>query len=293
MAERRPGDALDGYLRRLGLAERPAPTYSTLLDLHHRHLDRLPYDNLATMLGRPDPTDAATTMARVATGGNAGYCFHHNGLLEAALRALGFEVARRGASVVDAAGVVGPVDHHVVIVSGLPTPANRGGRWWPDVGFGDGFRDPLPLLEGTYVQGGFTYRVTGGDDDRWTFHHDPRGSFPASTAPRDPLTDEAIAPIHRLLTTPPEGRYTRTLVVERRTAAGVEALRCLTLERVGGAGGGTVEETVLEGYDDWRSALLALGLSLAGAGEDELRALHARMAGVHAEWVLSRELARG
>jgi arylamine N-acetyltransferase len=281
--------ALDGYLARLGLDHRPEPTLATLVDLHHRHLDRLPYDNLAPMLGRPEPTDPALTLERVAAGGNAGYCFHHNGLLELVLRELGFDVVRRGAGLVDADGVHGPTDHHVLVVSGLPTTDNPGGRWWPDVGFGDGFRDPLPLVPGSYTQGHFAYRLEAGEADRWTFRHDPRGSFLASSTPADPLTDAEVATIHRRLTTPPEGRYTRVLVIERRTADGIEKLRCVTRTLTAA----DREEEALTSYAAWRAELVRLGVSLAGVTEDELAALHARMLGAHEEWLLGRELAHG
>jgi arylamine N-acetyltransferase len=87
------------YLSRLGLPGNLAPTTETLTQLQRRHLDAVPYENLAIMLGRPDPTDPGQTLERIAAGGNAGYCFHHNGAFEVALRALGFEVERRSGHV--------------------------------------------------------------------------------------------------------------------------------------------------------------------------------------------------
>lgn len=277
--------SLDGYLARLGLDHRPEPTLDTLVDLHHRHLDTLPYDNLAIMLGRPDPVDPDATLARVAAGGNAGYCFHHNAALEAALRGLGYRVSRRGGAVVDSVGVEGPIDHHVVVVHDLPTPDNPGGRWWADVGFGDGFRDPLPLVPGTYPQGAFTYGIEAGADDRWTFRHDASGSFAANTATAAPLTSETIEAVHARLSTPPDGHYTRILIVERRTADAVEALRCCTHVRTTPEGR---EERFLTEYADWRAALVSLGVSVTGVGEDDLRGLHARMLGAHEVWRLAR-----
>ncbi len=277
--------SVDGYLARLGLDHRPPATLETLVDLQRRHLDTLPYDNLAIMLGRPDPVDPDVTLARIAAGGNAGYCFHHNAAFEAVLRSLGYRTSRRGGAVVDAQGVSGPVDHHVVVVHDLPAPGNPDGRWWADVGFGDGFRDPLPLTPGTYEQGPFTYGIEAGPDDRWTFRQDPSGSFEANTASAEPLTSEFIEVVHARLSTPPEGHYTRILVVERRTADAIEALRCCTFRRITAAGR---EEHELREYADWRAALVGLRVSLAGVGDDELRGLHARMLGAHEEWLLAR-----
>ena len=82
---------IDGYLRRLGIEGRPEATYETLVDLHHRHLDTLPYENLSIMLAAigatraPDAVDPVETLERVAAGGNAGYCFHNNGVFSLAL----------------------------------------------------------------------------------------------------------------------------------------------------------------------------------------------------------------
>jgi N-hydroxyarylamine O-acetyltransferase len=88
-------EALVGYLSRLGLSASPAATVAGLAELQRRHLDAVPYENLAIMLGRPDSTDPGETLGRIAAGGNAGYCFHHNGAFEVVLRALGFAVERR------------------------------------------------------------------------------------------------------------------------------------------------------------------------------------------------------
>jgi hypothetical protein len=40
----------------------------------------------------------------------------------------------------------------------------------------------------------------------------------------------------------------------------------------------------LASYDDWRTAMESLGVSLAGVADAELRSLHARMLAAHAEW---------
>jgi hypothetical protein len=57
------GSALPGNL---------APTAETLGELQRRHLDAVPYENLAIMLGQPDSTDSGQTLERIAAGGNAG-----------------------------------------------------------------------------------------------------------------------------------------------------------------------------------------------------------------------------
>jgi N-hydroxyarylamine O-acetyltransferase len=274
--------SVDGYLARLGLAERPAPTLETLVDLHHRHLDAVPYENLAIMLGRPDPADPAATLARVAAGGNAGYCFHHNGAVDLVLRELGFSVERRPASMLEEVGSSGRLDHLVLVVGGLPTAANPGGRWWPDLGYGDGFRDPLPLVEGVHRQGPFTYRIARLTERGWTFHHDPVGSFVGSVVGAAGVPQGDVDLNHDRLSTPPDGAFTRLLVVQRRDAGGAETIRGVRHVRTG-AGAFTRD---LRTYDGWRTALTGLGVALAGVDEDDLRALHRRMLTSHEEWLV-------
>ena len=88
-------DLVDEYLTFLGYADRPAPTVASLVELHQRHLARVPYENLEIMLGRPPSVAPLDSLARVRRVGRAGYCFHQNGALEVALRELGFAVERR------------------------------------------------------------------------------------------------------------------------------------------------------------------------------------------------------
>src|SRR5215469_7861598 len=128
------------YLSRLGLPGNLAPTAPTLAELQRRHLDVVPYENLAIMLGEPDSTDPNQTLERIASGGNAGYCFHHNGAFEVVLRALGFAVERRSGHV---QGRTTPALNHLVL---LVTVDGR--RWWPDLGLGDAFREPVEVVAG-------------------------------------------------------------------------------------------------------------------------------------------------
>jgi N-hydroxyarylamine O-acetyltransferase len=262
------------YLARLGLAAAPGPTAGGLAELHRRHLDAVPYENLAIMLGRPDPVDPVRTLERVAAGGNAGYCFHHNGAFEAVLRALGFAVERRSGSVWREPGdrAAAPLNHLVLLVT------IDGRRWWPDLGLGDGFRDPVEVVAGPVRQGPFRYEVTEAGPGGWTFLHDPAASsFGGVDVRAGQPSDARVAEAHRALSTPPDGPFTRVLVVQRRDCSGAEALRGIRHQRTGD--GAFTRD--LDRYDDWRDALASLRVSLDGAGDGELRSLHARMHAAH------------
>ena len=259
------------YLSRLGFSAEPGPTVAGLGELQRRHLDAVPYENLAIMLGRPDSTDPGETLERIAAGGNAGYCFHHNGAFEVVLRALGFTVERRPGHVW---GREIPRLNHLVLLVTID-----GRRWWPDLGLGDALRDPVEVVAGEIRQGPFRYEIAEAGAGGWTFRHDPAGSFPGLDVRAGRPADAEVAEAHRVLSTPPDGRFTGVLVAMRRDDTGAEVLRGIQFRRTGEG----AFSRDLAPYAEWRAALESLGVSLAGAGEAELRSLHARMLAVHAQ----------
>ena len=266
------------YLARLGLPGDLAPTGETLVELQRRHLDAVPYENLAIMLGRPDSTNPKQTLDRVAAGGNAGYCFHQNGAFEIVLRALGFSVERRFGQV---QGRPFPRLNHLVLLVTID-----GRRWWPDLGLGDALREPVQVVAGEIRQGPFRYEITDVSDKGWTFWHDPAaGSFPSVQVRAEHPTDAEVAESHRVLSTPPDGRFTRVLVVQRRDDTGASVLRGIRYQRTGDG----AAARNLTSYADWLTVLESLGVSLAGVTVDELRSLHARMLAAHEEWLAANE----
>jgi arylamine N-acetyltransferase len=269
------------YLSRLGFSANPAPTAAGLAELHVRHLDTVPYENLAIMLGRPDSTSPVQTLKRIAAGGNAGYCFHHNGAFEVVLRALGFTVERRFGHVWSTQeSRATPVLNHLVLLVTI-----EGRRWWPDLGLGDGLRNPVEVVEGEISQGPYRYQISGVGAGEWTFKHDRSGSFAAVDVHASHPDDTEVAEAHRMLSTPPDGRFTRVLVVQRRDDTGTETLRGIRHQRTGD--GAFTHD--LAGYGAWRATLVSMGVCLLGVTDGELRSLHARMLAAHAERATASE----
>lgn len=271
------------YLRRLGIDEALPPTLDSLRLIHRRHMQHVPYENLGIMLGPAPSVDPAASLERVGLVGRAGYCLHQNAALELVLRNLGFDVERRHGHVwTDPDRRWAPdLNHLVLVVSGLPSADNPSGRWWPDVGLGEGFLDPLPLIVGEYVEGPFTYRIDEIRDDGWSYTNDPTGSFTGLEVTGRPTDPMAVLEAHTALSTPPDGHFARILVVQRRDETGLDTLRGCVLVRVDADGR---HETDLTTYDDWRAALVGLGVSLDGVDDDDLTALWERCWASHLAW---------
>jgi N-hydroxyarylamine O-acetyltransferase len=131
---------LDSYFARIGYDGPREPTLAVLAALHDRHPRAIPFENLDPLLGRTPRLDLASLQAKLVAGRRGGYCFEHNGLLLAVLRALGFEVTPLAARVQWMAPPerLAPRTHMLLRVD-LPE-----GPFLADVGFG-GLTKTAPL----------------------------------------------------------------------------------------------------------------------------------------------------
>ncbi len=70
---------------------------------------------------------------------------------------------------------------------------------------------------------------------------------------------------HALLSTPPDGHFARILVIQRRDESGLDTVRGCVHVRVDATGRHSTDLTT---YDEWRAALVAIGVSLEGVADD-------------------------
>lgn len=130
------------YFSRIGFEGAAAPEEETLRALHRLHVEAIPFENLDVLMGRPIDIELEAVFRKLVEARRGGYCFEHNTLFAAVLRAIGFEVepllARVRYNV--APDVRTPLTHMILRV-------RHGGRpWLADVGFGGtGSTAPLRL----------------------------------------------------------------------------------------------------------------------------------------------------
>ena len=129
------------YGARIGVSGPLPPTAATLRRLHHAHMLAVPFENLDIHWGRPIVLEEARLFEKLVTKGRGGFCYEQNGLFAMVLRALGFTVDLLEARVGEKPWEDSlPWDH-------LTLQVTLKERWLADVGFGDGFREPLLLDE--------------------------------------------------------------------------------------------------------------------------------------------------
>ena len=124
---------LDAYFARIGYAGPRDASLRTLRALCELHPKAIPFENLDTLMGRVPGLDIAALQAKMIAGARGGYCFEQNGLMEAALTALGFPLQGLAGRVqwglpVDAP--LRPRTHKILRVT------TAEGDWLVDVGFG-------------------------------------------------------------------------------------------------------------------------------------------------------------
>ncbi len=219
---------LDAYLERIGYSGSRAPTLDTLIAVHRAHLLTISYENLDIHLGRALTLDPAQIFAKIVTGRRGGWCYEMNGLFAWALAELGFRVTLLGSAVNRAAAGAAAENNHLILRVDLDRP------YLADVGFGNGFLEPLPLQPGQYQQGFLSYRLTQ-DADRWFFENHAYGGagFDFTLQPRH-LPDFAERCTY--LQTSPASGFVRNLVCHRHTPDGIITLRNASLRTVTASG---------------------------------------------------------
>lgn len=239
--------SVHAYLVRIDYAGPTKPSPETLRALHRAHMFAVPFENLDIHLGRKIVCDEARFLHKIVDEHRGGFCYELNGAFAALLRALGFQVTLLSARVPHADGSDGPEFDHLTLRVDLEEP------WLADVGFGEGFLEPLrlkPAVEQPQI--GRIYRLTDVEgvfhlevkaDDKW------KREYSFTLQPRQ-LSD--FGPMCHYHQTSPASHFTRSRICSMATADGRVTL---TNGKLIETRHGIREERVLAGEQEWQDTL--------------------------------------
>jgi len=225
-----PGFDLEAYLRRTGYRGPRRADLEALRGLHAAHALAIPFENLAIQLGElPLRLDLDSLQAKLVDGRRGGYCFEHNHLFMAALRAFGFEVVPFEARVRMGATALLPRTHMLLEVR------QDGRAWLADVGFGgEGLFHPVPMDGEPTTQPPGRYRVALEGGLRVLQSEQPAGwtdLYAFEPTPREPVDFELA---NWYTSTHPESRFVKTLTAQQLLPDGWRILRGLDFTEVRG-----------------------------------------------------------
>ncbi len=245
------------YLQRINYVGEVRPTEATLRSLHRAHLFTVPFENLDIYLGRKIVCDEDRILHKIVNEHRGGFCYELNGAFAALLRRLGFRVTLLSGRVAREDGTYGPEFDHLALRVDLDEP------WLADVGFGEGFLEPLRLDPGLeQAQRGQIYRVTRIDDGfvlevmaegKW------KKEYAFTLQPREFQDFAGMCHYHQ---TSPDSHFTRQRICSLATP---EGRITLSDEKLIETRAGTRQERSLSGDQEWRAKLRELfGVVLPG-----------------------------
>ena len=222
---------LQAYLDRIGFTGTPRPDLATLRALHRGHALSISYENFDVQLERPVSIDPADAFEKIVRRGRGGWCYEMNGLLGAALEAVGFRVTRLAGGV--HRGTFGDimVGNHLVLLVDLD-----GEPWIADVGFGDGSRDPFPQKEKAFVSDGFDYRLERTDDGWWRLLNHEFGGAPHFDFRTEPADPALLAAKCQELQTSAQSTFVLNAIAQRHAPGEIRMLRGRVFRRLRPAG---------------------------------------------------------
>ena len=237
------GFDLDGYLERVGYRGPRACTLAVLDAVHEAHVSAIPFENLDVLLGRPIRLDPGSLQAKLVAGGRGGYCFEHNSLLAAALRAMGFSVSTLEARVRPLGATAVLPRTHMVLAIRLGSQDVLA-----DAGFGgDGPLRTVPLDGTESIEPLAGFRVAR-EDDVYVLRTDVGGAwrdlYAFSRAPALPVDFEVAS---HYTSTHPTSPFVTTLTAQRTTATARHVLRgrTYTVRTAGGEFTTTLDDVAL------------------------------------------------
>jgi N-hydroxyarylamine O-acetyltransferase len=203
---------LSAYLRRIRFHGSVRPDLATLGAIHRAHQYVIPFENIDVQLRRPVGLDLEANYDKIVCRRRGGWCYELNGVMEWALKEIGFEVMRISAGVMRAQAGDAQLGNHLCLLVYLDQP------YLIDVGCGGSLAQPLPLRASEREDSPYHLGLSELGDGYWRFAEIAHGD-PFSFDFRVAAADEALfARKCQFLQTDPASSFVQNLVVQRRTA---------------------------------------------------------------------------
>ena len=239
---------LQQYLGRINYSGSLEPNLETLIGLHRAHLQTIPYENLEIHFGRTLELNLERIFERLILERRGGWCYEMNGLFAWALRKIGFDVRLVSTQVTRDDGSLMASGDHVALLVQPETESQK--LWLADVGWGNGFLDPLPLEARTFRQGFLEYRLKS-VGEAWRFHNQQYGAdgFVFTLEPRKL---EEFQERCTWLQSSPESGFVRVAVCQLFTPDGINTLRGAVLTKIRSSG--KIERTI-DNFSEYEKVL--------------------------------------
>jgi N-hydroxyarylamine O-acetyltransferase len=234
---------LSAYLQRIHFDGSVRPDLATLSAIHRCHQYAVPFENLDVLLRRSLGLDLEASYDKLVRQRRGGWCYEMNGVMEWALKEIGFDVMRLGAGVMRARAGDAQLGNHLCLLVRLDKP------FLVDVGFGGSLAEPLPLIESEREDRPYRLGLSKLGHGYWRFSETAHGdgeafSFDFRSVPAD---EALLARQCQFLQNDPASSFTQNLVVQRRTLDTHVSLRGRVLASIHAKG---VEKRLLNCADE-------------------------------------------
>ncbi|WP_306640884.1 arylamine N-acetyltransferase family protein [Sanyastnella coralliicola] len=206
------------YAARLGMAIPKSADLKLLMDLHRRHQEVIPFENIDIRNQQPLSLEWHDLVAKILDQSRGGFCYELNYLFCLLLRQSHFRVRMISARVFSKSGDLGPEFDHLALMV-----AHGGKKYLVDVGFGSFSSIPLVIEEGMIQEDqGEYYRISRFDRRYMVVEHSRnrrhwKSLYLFTLVPR---TIEEFAPMFRYHQHSPESIFTQGTLATLRTANG-------------------------------------------------------------------------
>jgi N-hydroxyarylamine O-acetyltransferase len=236
---------LQAYLDRIKFEGRARPDRDTLTRVHRGHVENIAYENLDVQFGCPVSRDLPATFDKLVARRRGGWCYEMNGLMDWALREIGFKVTRMAGGV--ARSILGDVQigNHLVLCVDLDR------RYIADVGFGDGLIEPVPIVPGEIRQRFLAFALEDMGQGWWRFHNDARGGAPSFDFKLEPAEEALLDRKCAWLQSDAASPFVLNAVVQRHRPDCLVMMRGRTLKTVSR----DTETRIIESADDYVDTL--------------------------------------